>query len=237
MAPLTDLDEANSKIAELHAEIERLRGQLQLMRQQIFGRRRETIDPNQLVLFEAGLAQLQKLEMEADEDAAPPQPEPKKRKKRGHGRNAFAEHLPREEIDLDLPETERCCPDCGEDMRHIGVDITERGHIIPARMMVKRYRRAKYGCPHGHTVKSAPLPPGVVDKAKYEPSVYAHIVTAKYGDHQPLHRLQGIFRRFGTHLPKQSMGDVLVRFDEIAAQPILAHRISVRGSGGRGADA
>ena len=89
-------------------------------------------------------------------------------------------------------------------------------------MMVRRYVRPKYGCRKGHAVKSAPMPPGVVDKAKYEPSVYAHIVTSKYGDHLPLHRLQGIFKRFGAHLPKQSMWDMLVRFDEIAAQPILA---------------
>jgi len=222
VAPLTDLDEANSKIVELHAEIERLRAQLRLMRQRTFGRRRETIDPNQLLLFEAGIAQLEELERQAEDEAARPQPEPKPKKKRGHGRASFADHLPREEIDLDLPEEERCCPDCGETMRRIGIDVTERGHIIPARMMVRRYKRSKYGCPRGHTVKSAPMPPGVVDKAKYEPSVYAHIVTAKYGDHLPLHRLQGIFRRFGAHLPKQSMWDMLARFDEIAAQPILS---------------
>lgn len=218
MAPLTDLDEANSKITELRGEIERLREQLRLMRQRMFGRRREAIDPNQLMLFEAGIAKLEELEQQTGEEAAKPK---KNKKKRGHGRAPFADHLPREEIELDLPEAERCCPDCGETMRHIGTDVTERGHIIPARLVVKRYVRKKYACPHGHAVKSAPMPAGVVDKAKYEPSVYAHIVTSKYADHLPLHRLQGIFRRFGANLPKQSMWDMLARFDELAAKPIL----------------
>ena len=223
MAPLTDLDEANTKIVELSSEIERLREQLRLMRQRMFGRRREVIDPNQLMLFEAGIAQLEKLQQQAGEQTTPAPEEPKgSKKKPGHGRAPFAEHLPREEIELDLTEEERCCPDCGEVMHRIGTDVTERGHMIPARVMGKRYVRPKYGCRQGHAVKSAPMPPGVVDKAKYEPSVYAHIVTAKYGDHLPLHRLQGIFRRFGAHLPKQSMWDMLVRFDEIAAKPILA---------------
>jgi len=222
VAPLTDLDEANSTIVQLREELDRLRGELRLMRQRMFGRRREALDPNQLMLFEAGIAKLEKLEQQAADSAASAQVDPpKSKKKRGHGRAPFPDHLPREEIKLDLPEAERCCPDCGEAMRCIGTDVTERGHIIPARMMVKRYVRSKYGCPHGHTVKAAPMPPGVVDKAKYEPSVYAHIVTAKYGDHLPLHRLQGIFRRFGAHLPKQSMWDMLARFDEIAAKPIL----------------
>ena len=135
MAPLTDLDEANTKIVELHAELERLRAQLRVLRQQTFGRRREAIDPNQLMLFEAGIAQLEKLEQQAVKQAAQSQPEPKPKKKRGHGRAPFAQHLPREEIKLDLPEEERCCPECGEAMHRIGEDVTERGHIIPARMI------------------------------------------------------------------------------------------------------
>ncbi len=220
MAPLTDIDEANSTIVELRGEVERLREQLHLMRQRMFGRRREVIDPNQLMLFEAGIEKLAKLELQAEGQSAA---EPKKdKKKSGHGRAPFAAHLPRDDVDLDVPEDERCCLECDERMRHIGTDVTERGHIIPSRLVVKRYVRHKYACPRGHMVKSAPMPAGVVEKAKYEPSVYAHIVTAKYGDHLPLHRLQGIFRRFGAHLPKQSMWDMLARFDEIAAKPILA---------------
>ncbi|MEM7202547.1 MAG: IS66 family transposase [Planctomycetota bacterium] len=104
---------------------------------------------------------------------------------------------------------------------HESLAETERGHVVPARMVVKRYCRPKYACRHGHTVKTAPLPEGVVQKGKYEASVYAHVVTAKYADHQPLHRIQGMFRRHGVHFAKQSMWDLLARFDEIAAQPIL----------------
>ncbi|MEM7518346.1 MAG: IS66 family transposase, partial [Planctomycetota bacterium] len=54
-----------------------------------------------------------------------------------------------------------------------------------------------------------------------EASVYAHVATAKYADHLPLHRLEGIFKRYGVHVPKQSMWDMLVRTDEIIAQPVL----------------
>ena len=80
MAPLTDLDEANSTIVELRGEIERLREQLRLMRQRMFGRRREVIDPNQLMLFEAGIEKLAKLELQAE---GQPVVEPKKDKKKG----------------------------------------------------------------------------------------------------------------------------------------------------------
>ncbi len=225
MTPLTDLDEANSTIVKLRAEIERLRGQLELMKQRTFGRRREHINPNQLLLFEAGVAQLEELRkqaQEAEQSSELAKPDPKKKRKHGHGRGQFAEHLDRHVVEVDVPEAERCCPECGEAMHCIGTDVTERGHIIPARLVVKRYVRNKYACPHGHRMKMASMPAGVVEKAKYEPSVYAHLVTAKYGDHLPLNRLQGIFRRFGAHVPKQTMWDMLARFDEIAARPILA---------------
>ncbi len=205
MTPLTDLDEANSTIVKLRAEIERLREQLELMKQRTFGRRREHIDPNQLLLFEAGVAQLEELQkqaQEAEQSSELAKPDPKKKRKRGHGRGQFAEHLDRHVVEVDVPEAERCCPECGEAMHCIGTDVTERGHIIPARLVVKRYVRNKYACPHGHRMKMASMPAGVVEKAKYEPSVYAHLVTAKYGDHLPLNRLQGIFRRFGAHVPK-----------------------------------
>jgi transposase len=106
-------------------------------------------------------------------------------------------------------------------MRAIGQDVTERGHIVPARIVVRRYVRAKYACPDGHAVKTAAAPEGVIDGAKYESSVYAHVATAKYADHLPLHRLEGIFKRHGVHLPKQTMWDMLVRVDELLAQPVL----------------
>ncbi len=122
---------------------------------------------------------------------------------------------------LDVPEAERVCPDCGKAMNALGEDITERGHVVPALIVVRRYVRKKYACLDGHAVKTAPVPEGVIDGAKYEASVYAHVVTEKYADHLPLHRLEGIFKRHGVHLPKQTMWDMLVRTDELLARPIL----------------
>jgi hypothetical protein len=51
-------------------------------------------------------------------------------------------------------------------MKLIGTNNCERGHIIPARMMVRRYERAKYACSDGHAVKAAQMPPSFIDKGK-----------------------------------------------------------------------
>lgn len=215
MVIAVSLDEANARIDALERENKILRDQLAILKQGVFGRRSERIDPGQLDLFAAGNAPM----------PAPPVQEvaahERARAGHGHGRASFAEHLPREVIELDVPEHERICPDCGKPMRAIGADTSERGHIVPARIVVRRYVRAKYACPDGHGVKTAPAPEGVIDGAKYEASVYAHVAVAKYADHQPLHRLEGMFKRHGVHLPKQTMWDMLVTLDELLAQPVL----------------
>ena len=227
MTPVADLNEANAKLLDLHVtveeqaqEIANLREQLAYLRKQLFGRRREKIDPNQLRLFEQSLELLEKLEGESNKSTEFSEKR-KRGKKKGHGRELFAADLPRDTVVLDVPEKERDCPCCGEQMHSIGTSVTERGHVIPARMIVKRYERHKYACALGHAMKVAALPDGVVEKGKYEASVYAFVATSKYADHIPLNRLQGILKRGGIHLPKQTMWDLMVRLDELVAQPVL----------------
>jgi len=213
-----DIEEKLAKLIEqneaLTREVKILREENALLKRGLFGRRSERIEAGQLGFFEDRPV------------AAPvevPEPAPSKpTKKPGHGRAPFPAHLPRETIELEVAEAERQCDGCGKPMQRIGEDVTERGHIIPARLVVKRYVRSKYACPNGHGVKTAALPDGVIDGGKYEASVYAHIATAKYNDHLPLHRLQSIFKRYGEPIAKQSMWDMLVRVDELVAQPVLA---------------
>ena len=203
-------------MAKLELENKRLSDELTILLNRFFRKKSERLDPNQLRLFMEELQVAQ-----AGSEEPPQEPRPKKSKK-GHGRARFAAHMPRETVELDLPEKERLCPDCGEEMKVFGEDVTERGHIVPAKMLVRRYVRKKYGCPSGHAVKTAELPDSVIDKGKYEASVYAHLAVAKYGDHLPLNRLEGIYKRGGLSLAKSSMWEMLRRTDELAARPILA---------------
>jgi len=209
------VDSQSQQIEELSGRIKELLDELRIMRNGLFGRRRESIHPDQLQLFEGEVAPPEETE-EVDLPARTVT-----RKKKGHGRGQFPASLPRTEIRLDLTEAERCCPDCGDVMQAFGEDVCERGHIVPAKLVVNRYLRTKYSCQKGHGVKTAPMPDGVVEGGKYEASVYAHVAVAKYGDHLPLNRLQGIFKRHGVRLARQSMWDMLVRLDEIVAQPVL----------------
>lgn len=211
------------KLALLEARIEALSRENKILREEnailkrgLFGRSRESLDPGQLALYELGVETEIEAEIETARSSKPDQ------KKPGHGRAPFAAELPRELIELDIEEFERICDGCGKELCRIGEEVTERGHIVPAQVIVRRYVRPKYACPDGHGVKTARLPDGVIDGGKYEASVYAHVATSKYSDHLPLHRLEGILKRRGVHLPKQTMWDMLVRTDELVAQPVLA---------------
>jgi transposase len=203
-------------VTQLQRDNVKLSDELASLIKRFFGKSSERLDPDQLALFEGALEAAK-----SDAAKATPKKQGKKTPRKGHGRPTFPDHLPREVIELDVPESERSCSDCGQEMECFGEEITERGHIVPAQLIVKRYVRKKYSCRDGCCVKTPALPGSLVDKGKYEPSVYAHLATAKYGDHLPLHRLSGIYKRYGLKLPKSTMWELLKRLDEVVAQPIL----------------
>jgi transposase len=213
------IDALEERAEALERENKILREELALLKQHLFGRRSERLEPGQAGLF--GLGDLREAAEEtarSQERSRSSSPKPK-----GHGRKAFPEHLPRETVQLTVPQEQRICPDCGQSMRSIGYDVTERGHFVPARFVVRRYEREKVACAAGHAVVTAQAPEGLVPRAKYEASAYAHAVSSKYLDHLPLNRLEGIFKRQGTELAKQTMWDMLVTVDEQMAQPVLEH--------------
>jgi len=203
-------------IEALEQKVSLLIEQVNILKRGLYGRSSERIDPDQLALFDEA-----ELRASADPDPEPELPPVQKPNKKGHGRAPFRADLPREVIELDLDPEDRICPTCDEALKPMGEDVAERGHFIPAKIVVRRYVKKKYGCPEGHVVRTAEAPPALIERCKYEPSVYAHVVTAKYCDHLPLHRLSGIFKRHGVHLPKQTMWDMLCRVDELVAQPVL----------------
>jgi transposase len=205
------------RIVALERENKILREELALWRQHMFGRRTERIEPGQL-----GLYSQDGLEQAADRAAATIVAARKcAAKPKGHGRSAFPAHLPRERIVCSVPQEHRACPDCGQAMQRIGTEVSERGHLVPAHFVVRSYEREKLACPAGHAVVTAKAPEPVVRRAKYEASAYAHVAVTKYQDHCPLNRMQGIFKRQGAELSKQTMWDMLVSVDELVAQPVL----------------
>lgn len=203
--------------ASLKEQLLLLSEQIAYLSRNLFGRKSERwMQPGQLNLFKKGAAAA---ECAAFKEKPAVKATPKK--KGGHGRGSLPEHLERITHVLDLPEDEKCCSTCDTPLREIGEEITERAALIPARFVVNRYVRKKLACPHGHEIKTAALPDGVIQGSKYDASVHAHVAVAKYNDHMPLNRLEGIFKRHGIKLSRQTMWEMMLRIDELVAQPVL----------------
>jgi transposase len=118
-------------------------------------------------------------------------------RRRPTGRRPLPASLPRERVEIDVPETEKTCA-CGTTKTHIGETTAEKLEYLPARLKVVVLARAKYACPRGHDgVVEAPAPPQALEKSLAAEGLLGHVVVAAYVDHLPLYRQAHIFAREG----------------------------------------
>lgn len=82
------------------------------------------------------------------------------------------------------------CPDCGQPLRHILDEISERLEYIQAQFVVKRYVRPQYSCDDCQRVVSGRLPAQIIPKSILEPGLVAQVLVSKFCDRQPLYHQQ-----------------------------------------------
>ncbi len=132
----------DSQRVEAQAEIDQLRHIVKMLQRSRFGRRSERLDSDQLQL---GLEDLDTDIARAEADLAPGAPvREQKPGRRSDSRPSLPDHLPREDMTLDIGAD--ACPCCGGDIHEIGETVSEMLDYVPARLRVLRIRRPKYGC-------------------------------------------------------------------------------------------
>lgn len=205
------IEQCHAAMAEMAKELgakDRRVKQLQHLVEELlrwrYGPRRERVDENQMFLFAAGILGTGK-----DTQDAPPETPPPKAKVTPHGRQRLPEHLPRERVVYDLPESELQCPQCQAALKPIGEEVSERLEYVPASLYVIEEVCPKYACEKGCTVITAQKPMQPIEKGLPGPGLLAHVVVSKYADHLPLHRQEGMFEREGVKLSRSTMGDCL----------------------------
>jgi transposase len=204
----SQLSEANSQHQAVVAEfteslnekdrtVRLLERQIEKLLRQIRGSRQERIDPDQLMLF--SVEELQQLADELrkqDEQGDSSSTGNGKPKRKGHGRRKLPEHLPREVIRHELDESDLPCPCCGELREAFGVETSEQLEFVPAKWKVIQHDRVKYACRAcGEHVAVAEKPPQPIEKGFPAAGLCAHTTLSKFGDHQPLYRLEDIHSR------------------------------------------
>ncbi len=148
----------------------------------------------------------------------PPEADQPARRRDPHGRAALPEHLPRRDVVHDLTEAEKLCPCCGRPRACIGVQTAEQLDLEPARFFVLRTLKKSYACQHcdpaavpaGQRFQTAgPSEVGPLARGLCGPGLLAHVITAKFADHTPLHRLAGQLARSGVEVARSTLGDWL----------------------------
>jgi transposase len=188
-----------------HAEIDRLRQIIKEMQRHRFGRRAETLDPDQLAL---GLEDVEQeiAAGEAGTEAVAPAEKTARAARRRTNRGSLPAHLPRIETLVDIED--KTCPGCRGALHRIGEDVAERLDIVPAQLRVLVVRRPKYACRACEEgVVQAPAPARLIEGGLPTEAAVAHVVVAKYADHLPLYRQAQIYARQGVDLDRSTLAD------------------------------
>jgi transposase len=188
-----------AETARLRAENAALQGKLDQALKHRFGRRSERRRPKPKPA--AG-----------DDEPAP--------RRHLHGRTPLPESLERREVVHDLTEAEKLCPCCGQVRVCIGTQTAEQLDLEPARFFVRRTLKKTYACQHCDPATvpveqrlqtAGPEQVGPLAKGLCGPGLLAHVITAKFADHTPVHRLASQLARSGVTLARSTLGGWLAQ--------------------------
>jgi transposase len=126
------------------------------------------------------------------------------KRKKHPTRKSIPKDIPREVIVYDITEDEKIC-NCGAQLSRIGEEISEQIKYIPATLRVLQHVRPKYACkPCQENVKIAKMPTLLLPKSFATPELVAYTIIAKFCDHIPLYRQEGIWQRLGIDIARSS---------------------------------
>jgi len=129
-------------------------------------------------------------------------------------------HLERVEEMVEAPEEMKNCPQHGE-REIIGFDITETLMRVPPRLWVLRKKYPKYACPTDPRcgIASPERPTSLVEGNRYDTSIAAAVIEAKWALYLPIYRQQDVFASSGW-TPSRSTLLNLIRQSQFVMQPL-----------------
>lgn len=147
------------------------------------------------------------------------------------------EHLPRREVEADVPDEMKNCPQHGP-RTLIGYDTTEKLVIERPKLYVLETKYPKYICETSPEcgVASPERPTGLVEGDRYDTSVAAEVITGKYGYHLPIYRQQDCFAGSGWTPARSTLLNLLVASAFVIRPLIEYFKQTVIDSGRLGTD-
>ena len=134
------------------------------------------------------------------------------------------EHLPRYEVIAQVAAEEQHCDEHGP-KQIIGYDVTERLEFERPKLRVRVTKYPKYACPQ-HAECGVAQPPRpentLVEGDRYDTSIAAEIVTAKYAYHLPVYRQQDWFAGSGWMPDRSTLLNILAS-SAYVLEPLYQH--------------
>lgn len=222
---------------ELSQENEDLKLAIAKLYQQIYGRRSERMadDPNQQKLDFGDDPQIQDALADAAAEAEQIVEGYVRRKKDARRRSSeeFPPHIERQEVIVEATPEQKNCPTHGE-RQLIGYDETKTLEMVQRpKLRVRVTKYPKYACSnHAECgVKQPARPNGLVQGSRYDTSIAAEIVAAKYGYHLPFYRQQDWFAGSGWTPSRSTLLNVSAAAAEVL-RPLVDHNRQVLLAGG-----
>ena len=205
---ITERDQAiaskDREIKYRQTKIDQLTHEMAVLKRWKFGRSREQLDSGQASLLDETIdADIAAIEQELESLAPTPRLDTDTRKQ--PKRAALPPELPRVEMHHEPESTSCTTPGCGCTLKRIGEDVSEKLDYTPGLFTVERHIRGKWVCAQCQSLTQAPVPAQIIDKGIPTAGLLAQVLVAKYADHLPLYRQEGIFARAGMALPRSTL--------------------------------
>jgi transposase len=200
--------------------IEALTFEIKRLRRVQFSARSERMDPEQRSLFDETIAaDLAAVEAQLEALKAQRQAEtPKPAERQIPRRRPLPPELPRVTT-VHEPDCSGCSQ-CGGALVKIGEHVRERLACKPIEFFVRREVFPQYACRPCDRIVAEPVPPAILDRSQAHPSLLAQVATAKYLDHLPLYRQEGIYARSGVELSRTTLAEWIGAVG-VALQPLV----------------
>lgn len=216
MQALAVRDEA---IRNRDIHIEALTFELARLRRVQFSARSERMDPEQRALFDESIAaDLAAVEAKLEALKSPPAEPIPPASRQIPKRRPLPPELPR--VTTEHEPTCTGCERCGGALVKIGEHVRERLACKPIEFFVRREVFPQYACRPCDRVVAVPVPAAILDRSQAAPSLLAQVTIAKYLDHLPLYRQEGVYARSGVELSRTTMAEWIGAVG-VALQPLV----------------
>lgn len=133
---------------------------------------------------------------------------------RSKRRGEFPAHLPVVRTVCELKDEDRVCA-CGGELKAFGEETSRELERVET-TVVHEIARTKYACATCQEgVVTAPWRGRVIDKGLLGPGFLAHVITERFGHHQPYYRLEGKYKGEGLELSRSVLCESMARCAEL----------------------